>query len=62
MSHEQIDRVFERFYRADTSGKIPGTGLGMSIVKEIMDLHGGNISISSKEQSGTTVKLWFPIL
>ncbi len=62
MSSTQLDRVFERFYRADTSGKIPGTGLGMSIVKEIMDLHGGNISISSKEQSGTTVKLWFPIL
>ena len=62
MSDDQIDRIFERFYRVDNSGKIPGTGLGMSIVKEIVDLHGGNIFVSSRENSGTTVSLWFPFL
>jgi signal transduction histidine kinase len=60
MSQEQLSRVFERFYRADTSGKIPGTGLGMSIVKEIVELHGGRIDIQSETGSGTSVSLLLP--
>jgi PAS domain S-box-containing protein len=47
MTAEQIGRVSERFYRADNSGKIPSTGLGMSIVKEIVQLHSGELSIES---------------
>ena len=53
-------RVSERFFRADTSGKIPGTGLGMSIVKEIIELHGGRMEIESEYGEGTTVTLWLP--
>ena len=60
MTAAQLDRVCERFYRADTSGKIPGTGLGMSIVKEIVELHGGEVQISSLAGTGTTVTLWLP--
>ncbi len=60
MTPEQLARVSERFYRADTSGKIPGTGLGMSIVKEILELHGGSLALSSIPGSGTTVTLWLP--
>jgi signal transduction histidine kinase len=58
MTPEQQSHVFERFYRADTSGKIPGTGLGLCIVKEIMDLHGGRIEIRSTLGQGTTVTVW----
>jgi signal transduction histidine kinase len=61
MSPEQLARVFERFYRADTSGKIPGTGLGMSIVKEIVELHLGTVNISSKAGNGTKVDVWLPV-
>jgi signal transduction histidine kinase len=60
MTPEQLAHVCERFYRADTSGKIPGTGLGMSIVKEIVDLHGGDLEITSKVGAGTTVTIWLP--
>ena len=60
MSNEQLHRVFERFYRADTSGTIPGTGLGMSIAKEIAELHGGRLELLSQEGQGTTVTLWLP--
>lgn len=56
----QAARVGERFYRADDSGKIPGTGLGMAIVKEIVELHGGSFEIESALGHGTTVILWLP--
>lgn len=60
MSDETIARVCERFFRVDSSGNIPGAGLGMSIVKEIMDLHGGAISIVSSLGIGSTVSVWLP--
>lgn len=60
MTPAQLARVFERFYRADTSGKFPGTGLGMSIVKEIVDFQHGRVDISSTFGKGTTVTIWLP--
>ena len=61
MTPDQSRRVFDRFYRADTSGTVLGTGLGMSIVKEIVDLHHGRIEIESQFGQGTSVTLLFPI-
>jgi signal transduction histidine kinase len=52
--------VGERFYRADKSGSIPGTGLGMAIVTGTMTLMGGAVDIDSKLGQGTRVTLWFP--
>jgi signal transduction histidine kinase len=60
MTPEQQRHVFERFYRADTSGKILGTGLGMSIVHEIVTLHRGRVELDSQFGVGTTVTLWWP--
>jgi signal transduction histidine kinase len=61
MTAEQLARVSERFYRADASGSIPGTGLGMSIVKEITELLGGRLALASEPGAGTTVTLWLPL-
>jgi PAS domain S-box-containing protein len=61
LTSTQSQRVGERFYRVDASGKVPGTGLGMSIVKEIIGLHGGELEIASGLGSGTVVTLWLPI-
>lgn len=61
MTAEQQARLFERFFRADPSGNIPGTGLGMCLVKEIMALHGGSIEVKSQLGVGTCVTLWFPM-
>ena len=60
MTPEQSGHIFERFYRADTSGKILGTGLGMSIVHEIVQLHGGRVELQSEPGTGTAVTLWLP--
>jgi signal transduction histidine kinase len=61
MTPEQLARVFERFYRADTSGNIPGTGLGLSMVKEVAGLHKGRIEITSEYGKGTMASLWIPL-
>lgn len=58
MSKEHMDHLFERFYRADTSGSIPGTGLGLCLVKEIMEIHGGWVDVSSVYGEGSVVTLW----
>ncbi len=60
MTAEQLARVGERFYRADKSGSIPGTGLGMAIVTGTMTLMGGAVDIDSELGRGTRVTLWFP--
>lgn len=61
MKPEQLTRAFERFYRADTTGNIPGTGLGLSLVKEIAELHHGRVEMESEFGVGTTVRLWLPL-
>ncbi|MCC3357904.1 sensor histidine kinase [Bacillus sp. REN16] len=63
MKNSEVERIFDRFYRADKSRtrSIEGTGLGLSIVKMIVDLHDGCISVSSKENEGTTINVELPV-
>jgi len=57
ISAEDLPYVTERFYRANIS--VEGSGLGLSIVKEIMELHGGKLEIESELGKGTVVRLIF---
>ena len=57
---EHLPRVFDRFYRAEPSRSSDGAGLGLALVKSIVDLHGGAATIHSKPARGTTVTLIFP--
>jgi signal transduction histidine kinase len=61
MDDETQRRIFERFYRAESAATTAGTGLGMSIVKEIIDIHGGRVEIESAPGKGTSVTLWLPL-
>jgi two-component system heavy metal sensor histidine kinase CusS len=60
ISAEHLPRVFDRFYRADSSRSSQGSGLGLALVKSIMDLHGGTAVVESELGRGTTVTLSFP--
>jgi two-component system heavy metal sensor histidine kinase CusS len=57
---EHLARVFDRFYRVDSSRSSEGTGLGLALVKSITDLHGGRAEVTSAPGRGTTVTLTFP--
>ena len=58
---EHLPRVFDRFYRAESSRTSDGAGLGLALVKSIVELHGGSAAIQSQVGQGTTVKLIFPL-
>jgi two-component system heavy metal sensor histidine kinase CusS len=57
---QHILRVFDRFYRVDSSRSSHGAGLGLALVKSITDLHSGSATISSEVNHGTTVTITFP--
>ena len=61
---EHLPHVFDRFYRVNStpSGRSAGAGLGLSIVKTVMDLHRGLVEITSAPGQGTCVILEFPLL
>ncbi|NIQ10139.1 MAG: HAMP domain-containing histidine kinase, partial [Gammaproteobacteria bacterium] len=63
MTEEQLERVFDKFYRADSSNTaISGLGLGMSIVKTIIEAHSGHIKVKSALGKGTCVTIQLPAL
>jgi signal transduction histidine kinase len=59
---EHLPHVFDRFYKVDPSrsGDKPGSGLGLSIVKAIVERHGGTVSVASQPQQGTEFTIRLP--
>jgi two-component system phosphate regulon sensor histidine kinase PhoR len=60
---EAMTRLFSEFFRADNAKSVSrmGTGLGLSIVKEIIERAGGQITVESELDKGTTFHLWLPV-
>jgi signal transduction histidine kinase len=60
MDTNQVKQAFRRFWRADNARTVKGFGLGLSLVKQIAELHGGTVSLRSKPGEGTTLILTLP--
>ena len=60
---EKLDRIFDRFYQIDDSNQrtYGGSGIGLALVKELVDLHNWNISVTSKINKGTQFSLRIPL-
>lgn len=55
------ERIFNKFYRADTTRHVPGTGLGLAICKGIIEAHGGAITAEPNVEKGTVITITLPI-
>lgn len=62
ISKDEMEKIFDRFYRIDKSrGLVEGSGLGLPIVKAIVEAHAGHIDVESEEEKGTTFRVSLPL-
>ncbi|MGD2144386.1 MAG: HAMP domain-containing sensor histidine kinase, partial [Anaerolineae bacterium] len=61
--HEELPHIFDRFFRGEKprTMQISGTGLGLAIVKEIVELHGGRVTVESEVGKGSSFTVWLPL-
>ena len=59
---EKLSHIFDRFYQVneDVHKHLPGTGIGLALTKELVDLHSGTIQVESEIGTGTVFKIFFP--
>jgi signal transduction histidine kinase len=55
-----LDKIFEKFYQVDTNHSLKGNGIGLSLVKKIMELHKGNVSVENQGEKKVIFSLIFP--
>ena len=60
ISEKDISSIFQRFFRSDQVSDIPGTGLGLPIAKELIELHNGEVYVESEHGKGATFYVFFP--
>lgn len=64
IAEEDLPYIFDRFYQTTSGAQTTdskGTGIGLSLVKEFTELHGGGVSVSSKLHQGSVFTVWFPV-
>ncbi|MBL8700853.1 MAG: PAS-domain containing protein [Alphaproteobacteria bacterium] len=59
---DEVGRLFVRFFRASTAKALPGTGIGLNLVKELVQLHGGSVAVESRVGAGTCFAVDLPAM
>ncbi|WP_420631825.1 GAF domain-containing protein [Candidatus Leptofilum sp.] len=64
IAKENLDKIFDRFYRAEDSEvqQVPGTGLGLAIVRSLIEMHGGRLRVESEVGKGSTFTFNIPVV
>ncbi len=64
MTDEQIERAFEEFFRAknEYTARVPGTGLGLTLVKRLVEMHQGRVNVKSNPGGGSAFTVELPVL
>lgn len=57
---DQLDKIFDRFYQVESNNNTQGTGIGLSLTKDLIELHHGKISVKSKQGKKTTFTILIP--
>ena len=60
ISEKDLPRIFDRFFRSEQVSDIPGTGLGLSIAKELVNLHDGEVFVTSEVGKGSNFSIFLP--
>ena len=60
ISQDDQKHIFEPFFRGDNADTVPGTGLGLSLVRHIVDAHAGHLQLSSQPNQGTVIQVYLP--
>jgi PAS domain S-box-containing protein len=58
---DQLDRIFDKFYRGSNAGSHPGSGLGLYMARTVVDAHGGTLTVRNRDPRGAEFRLWLPI-
>jgi two-component system sensor histidine kinase BaeS len=61
IGQQDLPHLFDRFSRAEPEGEVPGFGLGLSIAKELVELHEGRIAVASELGEGTVFAVYMPL-
>ena len=60
IAEDEIERIFESFYRSKSTSSVRGHGIGLSLASKIIDIHNGKITVTSRQGEGTIIRLAFP--
>ncbi|WP_296605669.1 HAMP domain-containing sensor histidine kinase [Nocardioides sp.] len=60
IAEEDLPHVFDRFYRSEESRSMPGSGLGLSIVRQVAERHSGSVTAGTSPAGGARLSLWLP--
>jgi PAS domain S-box-containing protein len=58
---DDLDRIFDKFYRGGNAAGLPGSGLGLYMARTVADAHGGTLTVRNRDPRGAEFRLWLPV-